>query len=708
MLEFPIEFFDDEIRDGFYVPSIMKHNWAAQMEMVNTVDAICKKNNIKYYIFSGTLMGAVRHGGFIPWDDDMDICMLRKDYMRFIKVMQREMPDRYKMKNCHTDPEYRDVFTRLQNDTDVGMNEEFWKKGHGFVCNAGIDVFPLDYIPSNPARREVITEQLMHLQYLIKKYDENGLNTELENKIRIVENEFKVNIKRDETIPQQLYILSEEILCTISRGESNAVQISLNWAQDDNMKGIDIDCFKETIQIPFEVAQFNAPYLYDKLLCSMYSNYMNPVRVCDIHNYPWYQPVLDDIRRIMNFREYPFIRNLLPEENRHELWEQKLKSELSEYVSLFAKASELAEKSFNAGDVDTGNMLLEKCRTLADNAEKIDKKLNGTGKERVIFLTWKAQYWKSLEPYYMQEMAAGNEVLVVPIPYTRLTEVRTRTEEYIETEGFPEYVGLTDFSQIDFEEVRISRIYTQNPYDGENGAITLRQFFYTTNIRQYTDELIYIPWFELDEYDENDERAMYMMQFFVKIPGIVAVDKVILPKSQEWIRKFYISELIKWAGEDTGDIWEKKIIVSDISVEEGKDVKTDSDKSGVKKLLYYIGTSQTIADTKLMLAKLKENLEIFDNISEKISVTLYIESGFIDAIQKYKSEFIEEINEIFDLYVSKEWCELIKADRAIDINDHRRIDGLVGDVDAFYGDAGILMHIFTELGKPVMLQNINI
>lgn len=706
MLEFPIEFFDDEVRDGFYVPSIMKHNWAAQMEVLNTVDQICKKNNIKYYIISGTLIGAIRHGGFIPWDDDVDICMLRKDYMRFVKAIMRDKPEKYYVRNCHVDPEYRDVFTRLQNDSEVETSPEFWEKGHGFVCNAGIDIFPLDYIPTNIEKRLDISNQLMHFYYILKKYDEAGLTDELNRKITNIENIFKVKITRDDTIPQQMYLLMEDVLCDINRAESKSVQIALNWAQNENMKGIPIECFKEQTRVPFEIAEFAAPYLYDKVLSEMFGNYMKSVRVCDIHDYPWYQPVLDIVRNLHGLSDYPFLCNLLPENNRHESWEKALISELNEHIKLFNDASVLAEKSFAAGDMQTGNMLLEKCQSLAKNAEKLENKLKKPEKERVVFIAWRSEYFSCFEPYYRYELEEGNDVYVIPAPFIRLTETRSYTDEYLELDGYPKGICITDYREFDFNEVRINRIYTQNIYDDQNGATLLSPFFYTSNLSKFTDELIYIPWFELDKYGDEDERAIYMQQFFIRQPGIVAVDRIYLPKSQEWLKEHYIKDLIKWAGEDTRDIWENKIDIVSFDEEASGQIQVDSNLKKV--LFYYISTGQILADPDNMMEKMIRNLEIFDSGADKIVVKLFIENGLIDNFKKFYPEKIEKFTNVCSEYKEKQWCDYIEATEPIDVNNKEMMKTFIDTADAFYGDGGVIMHFFERAKKPVMLQNVSI
>ena len=73
------DFFYDEVRDGFYIPGMMKRAWGAELSVLKEIDKICRKHRIPYFLGSGTLLGAVREGGqFIPWDDDVDIEMFRR------------------------------------------------------------------------------------------------------------------------------------------------------------------------------------------------------------------------------------------------------------------------------------------------------------------------------------------------------------------------------------------------------------------------------------------------------------------------------------------------------------------------------------------------------------------------------------------------------------------------------------------------------
>ena len=92
-------YFEDEVRDGFFVPSEIKRAWAAELEVLSEIDKICKKHKIQYFADWGTLLATVRHEGFIPWDDDLDIVMKREDYRRFMEIAQTELPEGFSAYN---------------------------------------------------------------------------------------------------------------------------------------------------------------------------------------------------------------------------------------------------------------------------------------------------------------------------------------------------------------------------------------------------------------------------------------------------------------------------------------------------------------------------------------------------------------------------------------------------------------------------------
>ena len=153
-MKFEENYFQGEYRNGFYVSGMMKRNWAAQLEVLEEIKKVCRKHDIKYFADFGTLLGAVRHKGFIPWDDDMDISMLREDYQRFLAVAQKELPKEYLVRSIHTEDEYDDLLIRVNNSTAISYGIEYLQKYHGCPFIVGMDIFPIDYVPNDLEEKE--------------------------------------------------------------------------------------------------------------------------------------------------------------------------------------------------------------------------------------------------------------------------------------------------------------------------------------------------------------------------------------------------------------------------------------------------------------------------------------------------------------------------------------------------------------------------
>ena len=121
-----------------------------QLEIAKEFDRICRKHKLVYQLYSGTLLGAIRHGGFIPWDDDFDVCMLRNDYETFLRIAQDELGDDYFMQTTNTDSKYLLQFGKIrkENTTFVENSYKYDDIHHGVY----IDVFPFDNIELDTRR----------------------------------------------------------------------------------------------------------------------------------------------------------------------------------------------------------------------------------------------------------------------------------------------------------------------------------------------------------------------------------------------------------------------------------------------------------------------------------------------------------------------------------------------------------------------------
>ena len=123
-----------------------------ELENLRMLMEICEKNHLRYYLIGGSLLGAMRHKGFIPWDDDIDVGLPRPDYNRFVQIAKGYLPAHMDVKTMTSDPNYKCYFTRLINN----KKKIYWDHGqYTAVIGVWMDVFPLDGLPENPLLRKM-------------------------------------------------------------------------------------------------------------------------------------------------------------------------------------------------------------------------------------------------------------------------------------------------------------------------------------------------------------------------------------------------------------------------------------------------------------------------------------------------------------------------------------------------------------------------
>ena len=125
--------------------SMLRKQQNRMTEMLLVVDGICKKHGIRYWLCAGTLLGAVRHGGYIPWDDDLDVGLLRKDYQRLMEVLPGELPPTMALQTNDTDKNYFYFFAKLRDRNSLLAEEcpydEVFKERGVFI-----DIFPFEHM----------------------------------------------------------------------------------------------------------------------------------------------------------------------------------------------------------------------------------------------------------------------------------------------------------------------------------------------------------------------------------------------------------------------------------------------------------------------------------------------------------------------------------------------------------------------------------
>lgn len=306
-LDFPDEFFREEVRDDFTIPAEMKHAWAAELEVLAQLDDICKEYNLHYFALYGTLLGAVRDKGFIPWDDDMDIGMLRGDLLKLERIAPDVFPREMHMVSYQSLKGFNTVLPRVTN----GLREfpkDIQTRIKKYRCPyiVGVDIFPFDYVPPTEEERELQKQLLFLLEYCeeLVKAEDTPISL-LRYNIVQVEETFNVTIderKPKEEIVNQLVLLEDAVCAMYGPDDSDEVAISFlqqNW--DRRFKA---ELFTNTIMQPFEFTELPIPVGYKEFLTAYYGDYMTKINIPSSHDYPFYKPqkeILDNMGIKINY-----------------------------------------------------------------------------------------------------------------------------------------------------------------------------------------------------------------------------------------------------------------------------------------------------------------------------------------------------------------------------------------------------------------------
>ena len=267
-MEFIKNLQQDEIRDGWLVKSDKKKVWQRQLEIWQEVDRICRKHKITYWAGYGTLIGAARHGGFIPWDDDVDLIMMRPDFNRFCEVVDNELaPDGVFEVGLKIFSNFRLAHSQT---TLIAAKDSFEHKSGGLM----IEIFPLDCALDGTRESFFAVNAINELLGTVYNYPvivehvQNGGMT--------------VN---DWSVIETLHALDNfneqcEFLNIFAEGVFDCSSM-VNWieeyAKDKKSVPFKKSWFRETIYLPFETIELPAPIDYDKVLTCYYGDWRKPV-----------------------------------------------------------------------------------------------------------------------------------------------------------------------------------------------------------------------------------------------------------------------------------------------------------------------------------------------------------------------------------------------------------------------------------------------
>lgn len=696
-MEFPDTYFEDEVREGFYIPSLMKRAWAAQMEVLEMVGNICKKYHIRYFAEWGTLLGAVRHKGRIPWDDDIDICMLREDYDKFCEVVEDELPDECLFWDYRKTKGYTNTVGRIINSKVHVQEYELLEKYHGFPYVAGIDIFWLDDLPG--------TEDVTNLPV---------------------------------------------------------------WKKNPNYR-FSKKCYDKSVLLPFEDTEIVVPVGYDELLFKKYGvNWRSPIRSGGAHDYPSYakqQKFLEEEQAAQLF-EYKFSWAEMDEVRAARVPKETLQNKVKEFIPLFQAAHEEVCQGIEKGDFVSILPMLGECQETAiqigtwieqeqgeghpivgrwerycemlfqihtqiadgvfadkeDFAKETHEKLSGfmndlsqhiegelKERKEIVFVPYKASLWGSMESVWQAAIEDGNtDVYVVPAPYYYKDPFgKAKTEEpHYETEGYPEKVTVTYYEDYNFQGHHPDVIIIQCPYDEYNYGMTLHPFFYAKNLGKYTDRLVYIPPFVMDEIGPESERARGNLKSCCNMPGVVNADMVIVQSEQ--MKSVYVELLTEFAGENTKTIWEKKIrglgspvydqkaIWTNMTLPEKWLRITEKPEGDRKKIVLYSTSASTVLHYgQERLDEIRDVLRVFQQYRTDISLLWLPDHNAKQILEENAPELWLQYEDLVQEYRDNDWGIYV---------DLPEIESALQICDACYGDDAGILNRCRNMKKVVMME----
>lgn len=338
-------------------------------------------------------------------------------------------------------------------------------------------------------------------------------------------------------------------------------------------------------------------------------------------------------------------------------------------------------------------------------------------RSEVVFLPYNASMWDSLESVWeAADEDPDCEAYVVPIPYYKLGEGKKVKEICYEGELYPKDVPVVHYTEYDIALRQPDKIFIHNPYDEWNHVTSIAPEFYSSRIKEFTDELVYIPYFVLGEIEPSNQAAVDNMKHFCYLPGTIHADKVIV--QSENMRQIYIQEYLKaaiFSGEKvTREDLEKKILglgspkLDKVSKTKKEELEVPEEWRRIiekpdgswKKIIFYNTTISAFLQAGLqMIKKIKRIHCIFKENQDEVTLLWRPHPLMEQTMESMRPDLLPIYKEIVKAYREEGWGIY---------DDSADIDRTVVLSDAYYGDNSSVVQVYKETGKPIMIQSVEV
>lgn len=233
------------------------------------------------------------HQGFIPWDDDIDICLKREDYNHLLRILPQKLPKGFVVAGMYAETERLQMAAyvpqlRVIADETLWNFNDYMQYFHGFPYQrVGIDIFPLDYIPKEEELAKIQKVMIQQGTSLLQNWNMLEQSGKLADSLKKYEELCNVKIEMKKDIKNWLWKLVDTISSLYHAEEAEYMTNYTFWISMDNYK-LKKEWYDKTVMLPFENIKIAVPAMYDEVLTAQFGDYMVPIQGAADHDYPFY------------------------------------------------------------------------------------------------------------------------------------------------------------------------------------------------------------------------------------------------------------------------------------------------------------------------------------------------------------------------------------------------------------------------------------